>query len=196
MFDYISGRLAQKAAGYAVVDVGGVGYRILTSGRSLSGVGDTGGAVTFYTYLHVREDIFDLFGFSTAEERATFELLISVSGVGPKAALNILSALTAQSLAIAIATNDSKAITAAQGVGPKLAQRIILELKDKIKKEHIAGGVQFEPINENSLIGEAAEALVVLGYAPSDAARAVQAVGEGLSLEETIKTALKILLKN
>jgi Holliday junction DNA helicase RuvA len=192
MYDYIKGILSRKGDTYAVVDVAGVGYRIATSARSLQSAGSVGEPVTFHTRLHVREDIFELYGFTAAEERATFEMLISVSGVGPKAALNILSSVSAEHLALAIATNDAKTITAAQGVGPKLAQRIILELKDKIKTEDFTprGTADFSADGQQS---EAIEALIVLGYSSAAAVKAVQSVEKNLSLEETIKQSLKNL---
>lgn len=194
MYDYIKGSLSRRADTYAVVDVSGVGYKISTSAKSLEGAGETGEDVTFFTHLHIREDIFELYGFTSIEERSTFELLISVSGVGPKAALNILSSVTAQSLALAIVTNDAKTITMAQGVGPKLAQRIILELKDKIKNKDFIKDCPSNALPQTSLESEAVEALVVLGYAPSCAVEAVRSVGEGLTLEEVIKQALKKML--
>lgn len=194
MYDYIKGSLSRRTDTYAVVDVAGVGYKISTSAKSLQNAGDIGATVIFYTHLHIREDIFELYGFTSIEERSTFELLISVSGVGPKAALNILSSVTAESLALAIVTNDAKTITLAQGVGPKLAQRIILELKDKIKNQDFIKDCSSNIMPQTSLEGEAAEALIVLGYSPSCALKAVKSVEEGLTLEATIKQALKNLL--
>lgn len=192
MYDYIKGVLVRLADTYAVVDVGGIGYKILTSSKSAQSA-KTGDAVTFYTYLHVREDALDLYGFTSPEERSAFEMLISVSGVGPKAALSILSSLSAESLAFAIIANDAKSITTAQGVGPKLAQRIILELKDKINaKDFMSGGPQ-EGLSQAGLENEAAQALVVLGYSPAEAVRAVKTIEPGLPLEETIKRALQNL---
>lgn len=194
MFDYIKGTLERKAEGYVVLDVGGIGYKLSTSLQSLQKAGNPGEKATFYTYLYIREEILELYGFASAEERATFELLISVSGVGPKAALNILSCVSSANLALAIVTNDTKTITKAQGVGPKLAQRIILELKDKIKtKDLVAKDDGFVP--EGSLDNDAVDALIVLGYTQADAVRAIKDVPEGTSLEDTIKFALKQLMK-
>lgn len=192
MYDYIKGTLARTGDTYAVVDVSGVGYRISSSSRSLQSAGGTGSETIFYTYLHVREDVLELYGFTTVEERSTFELLISVSGVGPKAALNILSSVAAEDLALAIVTNDTKTITAAQGVGQKIAQRIILELKDKIKSNDF---VKYNTGDAKANIeNEAVEALVVLGYSPVAAAKAVKGTDAGLPLEEVIKQSLKNLL--
>lgn len=193
MYDYIKGSLSRRSDTYAVVDVLGVGYKISTSARSLQNAGNTGDTVTFYTYLHIREDIFELYGFTTVEERSKFELLISVSGVGPKAALNILSSVAAENLALAILTNDIKTITTAQGVGPKLAQRIILELKDKIKTEDFAQYNSSDIMPKTIIESEAVEALVSLGYSPVASAKAVKSVDENLSVEDTIKQALKNL---
>lgn len=195
MFDYIKGTFVRRFDTYAVVDVSGVGYKLITSGRSIDEAGKLGEVITLYTYLHVREDIFDLYGFASLEERAIFELLITVSGVGPKAALSILTALSPQNLAIAIATSDSKAITVAPGIGPKTAQRLILELKDKITKLDIAKDVLVEGTPQNDSQSDAVQALVALGYFPVEATRAISSVKEGLSLEDTIKEALKNLMK-
>ena len=187
MYDYIRGELKRKGENYAVVEANGVGYRIVTSLRSLE---SAEGDVTFYTHLHVREDIMELYGFSTIEERGSFEMLISISGVGPKAAVSVLSALTPSALALAVVGGDAKAISKAQGVGPKLAQRIILELKDKIKDIEVKdlGEVYTESDSE------AVSALIVLGYSAQEAKSAVAGAGQG-SVEEVIKKALTSLLR-
>lgn len=188
MYEYIKGTLAQTGDGYAVIDVGGIGYKLITSNNNLNM--PTGQNVTFYTYLHVKEDIFELYGFATPEERSTFLLLLSVSGVGPKAAISILSCLTPANLATAIITNTPKAITAAQGVGPKVASRIILELKDKIGTSEMIS--DNEPVmGTQSAENEAIVALTSLGYSFNDAAAAVAKAPKDLSVEETIKFALK-----
>ena len=194
MYDYISGILKRKSENHCVVDAGGIGYRILVSQRSLSQMSETGANITVYTYLYLREDIMELYGFLSAEERSAFEMLISVSGVGPKAALSILSSLSESALAIAIVTNDAKSITKAQGVGPKLAQRIILELKDKIKSQDLkAKADDFTPMGAVS--DDAVEALVVLGYSRSEAERALSDVPRDTGVEESIKIALTKLMK-
>ena len=194
MYDYISGILKRKTENYCVVDASGIGYRILMSARDLTQAGETGKDITVYTYLYLREDIMELYGFLTAEQRSAFEMLISVSGVGPKAALNILSALSESALAVAIVTNDAKSITKAQGVGPKLAQRIILELKDKIKSKDLK--VSHEDFTPASGISDdAVEALVVLGYSKTEAEKALRDVPNDASVEESIKIALTRLMK-
>ncbi len=191
MYDYIKGKLARKAENYAVVEANGVGYKIITTQSSLANIKD--GEVTFYTYLYVREDIFDLYGFSTTEERSAFELLISVSGVGPKAAVAILSCVTASELAIAIVTNQPKTITAAQGVGNKMAQKIILELKDKIKNQDIKpSNYSAAPVAEED---DTINALVALGYNQAEIINALRDVPAEYSVEEKIKYGLKNLMK-
>ena len=191
MYDYIKGKLARKAENYAVVEANGVGYKIITTKSSLANVKD--GEVIFYTYLYVREDIFDLYGFSTTEERAAFELLISVNGVGPKAAIAILSCVTASELAIAIVTNQPKVITVAQGVGNKMAQKIILELKDKIKNQDIkSSDYSAAPIPEED---DTINALVALGYNQAEIITALRDVPQEYSVEEKIKYGLKNLMK-
>lgn len=191
MYDYIKGKLVRKAENYAVVEANGVGYKIITTQSSLVNIKE--GEVTFYTYLYVREDIFDLYGFSTIEERSAFELLISVSGVGPKAAVAILSVVTASELAIAIVTNQPKTITAAQGVGNKMAQKIILELKDKIKNQDIKpSGYSSAPVVEED---DTVNALVALGYNQAEIINALRDVPAEYSVEEKIKYGLKNLMK-
>ncbi len=191
MYDYIKGKLTRKTENYAVVEANGVGYKIITTKSSLANIKD--GEVTFYTYLYVREDIFDLYGFSTIEERFAFELLISVSGVGPKAAVAILSCVTASELAIAIVTNQPKTITVAQGVGNKMAQKIILELKDKIKNQDIKpSNYSAAPIPEED---DTINALVALGYNQAEIITALRDVPAEYSVEEKIKYGLKNLMK-
>lgn len=196
MYYYIKGTLVQKSDNYIVVDANGIGYMINTSLTTLNALGASGGEVTIYTYLNVREDAMELYGFSAQEEKNMFIHLISVSGVGPKAALNMLSAASPAKLAAAVVTNDVKTITKAQGVGPKLAQRVILELKDKLKTEEL--GIDFEdadmPVEMTDNRSEAISALVVLGYSPSDAQKAVGRVDASLEVEEIIKKALGSLL--
>lgn len=197
MFYYIKGTLALKGENFAVIDANGVGYKLLTTSQSLQAAGEKGNDVCFYTYLHVREDIFDLYGFYTNEELASFEQLIGVSGVGPKAALSILSVLTPAQFALAVASGDSKAISKAQGVGPKLAQRVILELKDKISNSQLVGesfasADVFAPVESGN---EAVDALVVLGYSAQEATKALrQADALNLPAEEAIKKALRYLI--
>lgn len=195
MYYYIKGKLVLKDINFAVIDAGGVGYMIYTSMKSLSELGDTGSAVTMYTYLNVREDAQDLFGFTTIEEKNMFLHLLSVSGVGPKAALSILSVVTPAQFAVAVVTNDVKTITKASGVGPKLAQRVILELKDKMKNEDLElTDSEAEDISASDSKSEAISALVVLGYSVNDAKAAVKNIDGSLSVEEIIKKALASLV--
>lgn len=196
----ITGNLVQSmqadAHYQAVVETGGIGYAVKTTYNTMVKIPAAGHTVTFYTYLYVREDALELFGFADMEELNCFKMLISISGVGPKAALSILSDLTPQKFALCIATGDSKGFTRSKGIGAKTAQRIVLELKDKISKEQAAVGVT-EPLPElseaSSNAGEAVSALVVLGYAQSEAAAAVAKLDQSLSVEEMIKSALKAL---
>lgn len=194
MYYYIKGELILKDAGFVVVDNNGIGYKIFTSGYTMANLSEK--IVTLYTYLHVREDIFDLYGFSTKDELSMFLNLISVSGVGPKAALSILSVMSPMSLAAAIITGDAKALTKANGVGAKMAQRVILELKDKLKNADIIPDTltKEEVINSGSP-EEAVSALMVLGYSQNDAKRAVASVDQSLSTEEIITLALKKMMK-
>ena len=201
MFYYLKGTVAHVAPYLAVIDCGGVGYACRTTNNTLSYL-EKGKQATLYTYLHVREEIFDLYGFATEEERNCFELLIGVSGVGPKAALSILSAATPEGLAMSIITGDEKALTVAQGIGKKIAQRIILELKDKLAKGQLGtstgeqyGGTGVTIIPENKST-EAAAALAVLGYSQSEVAAALKGIDvENTKLEDIIKQALKKMVK-
>ncbi len=174
MFYYLKGELALRDINFCVIDCGGVGYKLTVSmltSESLSAMLNK--EVKLYTHLAVREDGVELFGFGSAEEKNAFTLLTSVSGVGPKAAMSILSVLTADKLALAICTDDKKSISKASGIGPKMAARIILELKDKLSKEMGASSLPFTDSSAGSItashaqspaILEATEALMVLGY--------------------------------
>lgn len=201
MFYYVQGQVAHVAPYLAVIDCGGVGYACRTTNHTLSRL-KKGERATLYTYLNVREGVFDLYGFASEEERNCFELLIGVSGVGPKAALSILSSSTPETLAMSIITGDEKTLTVAPGIGKKIAQRVILELKDKLAKGQIApggesyGGTGVTVIPENKS-SEAAAALAVLGYSQSEIAVALKGIDvDGLALEEIIKQALKRMVKN
>ena len=200
MFYYVSGTVAHTAPYLAVIDCGGVGYACRTTSHTLSRL-KQGEKARLYTYLNVREDAMELYGFATENERNCFELLISVSGVGPKAALSILSAATPESLAMSVITGDEKALTVAPGIGKKIAQRIILELKDKLAKGQISpggeayGGTGVTVIPENKT-SEAAAALAVLGYSQGEINLALKGIDlEALSLEEIIRQALKKMVK-
>lgn len=193
----VTGELVHKENELAVVECSGVGYACRTTYSTLSAIGQVGSKVKLLTYMNVREDCVELFGFATSSELNCFKMLLSVSGVGPKAALAILSDTTPEKFALTVATGDTKAITKTKGVGPKLASRIILELKDKIVKEQQTLGsntdLDFSPVLEGNNTGEAISALVVLGYSQTEATKAVSKLDSSLSVEELIKQGLKAL---
>ena len=191
MYYYIKGTLALKSENYVVIDAGGVGYMINTSLTSIERAGSVGSEVTMYTYLHVREDVMELYGFTAAEEKNMFLSLLSVSGVGPKAALAVLSVADTARIAAAVVTGDEKTITKAQGVGKKMAQRIILELRDKIKNEDLDLPLDDDtPTAEGDNRSEAAAALVSLGYSMQEAREALKGADGALSVEQFVKYAL------
>ena len=193
MFYSLKGTLIHTAPSVAVVECGGVGYKCLTTmntQRSLPRLGET---VTLYTHLNVREDAVDLFGFSSQAELSCFKMLTSVSGVGAKVGLAILSTLAPEQVAMAIASSDSKTLSRAPGVGNKLAQRVILELKDKLKKMDVGAELPVTAAGVINAAGNAAEAvsaLSVLGYTPSDAAAVVAKFDSALPVEELIRLSL------
>ena len=201
MFYYVSGTVAHVEPYLAVIDCGGVGYACRTTSYTISQI-KKGDKAKLFTYLNVKEDAMDLYGFASAEELKLFQQLISVSGVGPKAALAILSTRSPADLALAIITGDEKSLTAAAGVGKKIAQRVILELKDKLAKGQTvtAGGetvsgpaVTIIPQNKAS---EAAAALAVLGYSQAEINVALKGIDtESLALEQIIRLALKNMMK-
>ena len=200
MFYYVNGTVAHTAPFLAVIDCGGVGYACRTTNNTLSRL-KKGERAKLYTYLNVREDAMELYGFYSESELNCFQMLIGVSGVGPKAALSILSAATPESLAMSIITGDEKALTVAQGIGKKIAQRIILELKDKLAKGQLSAGgesyggtgVTVIPENKSS---EAAAALAVLGYSQSEIGVALKGIDvDALPLEDIIRQALKKMVK-
>ena len=196
----ISGLLRQVAPTYCVVEACGVRYQCSASTHTLSSLPGRGQEVTLLTHLWVKEDGMELFGFSTEQERRCFRMLIGVSGVGPKAALSVLSATTPQNLALSIVTGDEKALTAAPGIGKKIAQRIILELKDKLAKEQSSFSAQGGGAVPVSLPGdkgsEAAAALAVLGYGSQEIGLALKGVDmDALPLEEIIRQALKKMVR-
>ncbi len=200
MFYSITGRVVHRDTQSVALETGGVAFQCSTTLSTLKKIGEKGSTATLYTYLNVREDALDLFGFATEQELECFKLLISVSGVGPKAALAILSELTPDKLALCLATGDSKSITRAQGVGPKLAQRVVLELKDKLAKglELPADSPEIQAAGLAAADGNAAEAvsaLTMLGYSQSEAAMAVSKLDGDLPVEELIKQALKQLAR-
>lgn len=192
----VKGKLIHKEQSLAVIECGGVGYACRTTLSTASRLGENGSECSLYTYLHVREDAVELFGFSSQEELNCFKMLLSVSGVGPKVALAILSDTTPEGFALNVATGDYKAFTKTKGVGPKLAQRVVLELKDKITNEQLTSGVT--GVSEISVAvssggnqSEAISALVVLGYSQAEATSAVAKLNPTLPVEELIKSALK-----
>ena len=197
MFYYIEGTVTVAQPGLLVLDCGGVGYELHVSANTLASA-VRGAKFKAYTYVNVREDTFELYGFSTLSEKSCFTMLTEVSGVGPKAAMSILSGVTPDQLALGIISSDEKMLTSAPGIGKKLAQRVILELKDKLAKSlpDIAMP-QGSPATYVSNAGSAAEAvgaLMVLGYSRAEAEKAVSAVeGEALSVEETVRRALKAI---
>ena len=198
MYYFIKGKLAYKGENYVVVDAAGVGYMIYTSLSGIERSGQVGSDITMYTYLNVREDAMELCGFVTPEEKSMFLRLISVSGVGPKAALAVLSVASPARIASAIITDDEKLLTRAAGVGPKAARRIILELKDKLDTAEL-GIENGEMVPEETAVmndsrAEAMSALVVLGYSASDAKNVLMKLDEKLTTEELIKKALAALM--
>lgn len=198
MYYSLTGKLAHTEAYLAVVECGGVGYKCMTTMTTLSCLPPVGGQTTLYTHLNVREDALDLYGFYTLAELSSFKMLIGVSGVGPKSALAILSDMTPDRLALCIASGDSKSLTRAPGIGPKVAQRLILELKDKITNEELAAGVgnvNMQLSKESSNIGEAVAALCALGYSQSQAAQALAGVSPDTAVDEMIKYGLKAIAK-
>lgn len=192
----VRGKLIHTENSAAVVECGGVGYLCQTTYNTLRTL-KLNTEVTLYTYLNVREDAVDLFGFATQSELATFKTLISVSGVGPKAGLSVLSELTAEQVAMAIATDDIKTITRAQGIGKKIAQRIILELKDKLaKSEQARTGSAQVPQVAGGNVPKAIEALGVLGYTPADVSPVLAQFDASLPVEQLIAMTLKQMGRN
>ena len=198
MFYYVSGTVAEIGPNLAVIDCGGVGYACATTNYTISRL-KKGERAKLFTYLHVREEIFELFGFSSQQELSSFKMLIGVSGVGPKAALAILSSTTPNNLALSIVTGDEKALTAAPGIGKKIAQRIIHELKDKLAKEQTSfssdGPVPVIAAGGANKAGEASAALAVLGYGTPEIAAALKGVDMEQPLEEIIRQALKKMVR-
>ena len=199
MFYYVNGTVAEIEAGLAVIDCSGVGYACATTNYTLPQL-KKGERAKLYTYLNVREDAMEMFGFASQSELRSFKMLIGVSGVGPKAALSILSSTTPQQLSMAVVMGDEKALTAAPGIGKKIAQRIILELKDKLIKEQggfeAGSGAAVAMPAQNNKAGEAAAALAVLGYGSQEIAAALKGIDmDALPLEEIIRQSLKKMVK-
>ena len=200
MFYSLTGKVVHTDESSVALSCSGVAFRCYTSFNTLCKIGSTGETVTLYTYLSVREDALDLFGFADTSELDCFKILIGVSGVGPKAGLAILSRLTPDKLSQAVACGDVKAITAAQGVGPKIAQRIIVELKDKLAPFSAGvSSVGYSDVSHNISVGaenDAVDALMSLGFTRSEASLAVGKLDKNLSLDDMIKQALLSLSGN
>jgi len=201
MFYYLEGTVSVISHNLAVIDAGGAGYACLTTANTLSRL-EKGKKARLYTYCNIKEDAFDIYGFYDLSEKRCFELLLGVSGVGPKAALSILSACTPETLAIAIISDNEAALTIAPGVGKKLALRIMLELKDKVSKETAAMVTAgYVPPGDGAVKPgvkqhDAAAALAVLGYSQGEISAAMRSIDLGaLSVEEIIREVLKNSLK-
>ena len=206
MFYYISGVLAYANPTTAVIDAGGVGYKLTISENTYNSLPPRHTVdkpeAKLYTYMAVREDGIELFGFANEAELSSFKMLLSVSGVGPKAAISILSLLTPEKFALAVCTEDRKTIAKANGIGPKTAARVILELKDKLVKTTdlgVAANASIESVSVPTNAGklaEAQDALLVLGYSRSEALNVLKNIDtQTLELEDIIKKALKLLMK-
>ena len=199
MISYVRGELVQAMDTYAVLDVNGFGLRVFLTGRDLSALPPNGEEVRFHTYFMVKEDAMQLYGFLRPDDLEVYKLLLAVNGIGPKAAMGILSALSADDIRFAVLSGDEKTITKAPGIGKKIAQRIILELKDKLTKEQQEIGMPTAPgivAGEKSKAVEAAAALAVLGYTQQDIAVAMKGVDvENLPLEEIVRQSLKKMVK-
>ena len=199
MFYYLDGMVTVIEPNLAVLDCGGVGFAVHTTANTLSYL-EVGKKARLYTFCSIKEDAFDLYGFRELSEKRCFEMLLSVSGVGPKAAQSILSSNTPEGLAMAVITDNEKALSAAPGVGKRIAQRIILELKDKVSKEtttlKASGFVPPAASAAGGKLGEVTAALTVLGYTPGEISGALRQVDmESMTVEEIIKSVLKSSLK-
>lgn len=209
MLAYIKGKLEMKMTGYVVIDVGGLGYKVFMSEAGIENVGNIGDTVKVHTYYRVREDDISIFGFNTLEELKMFELLLGVSGVGARTALTMLATCTPSEFALAVVSEDVKALTSIPGIGPKSAKRIILELKDKIKKEQEVEAIKEqidkkekddikskfdEVIEAKGKVSEAMAALQVLGYNKKEIEKVFEKLdAKELSTEELIKKGLSLL---
>lgn len=192
----LNGVVTYKDSKFAVIECGGVGFKCVTTANTLKKLPKTGEKAMLFTYLNVREDALDLFGFADEKELGCFKLLISVSGVGPKAALSVLSEITPEKFALFVASGDSKSLTKVPGIGVKTAQRIVLELKDKVSGEQAALGFADVPVSASGNAEEAVNALMVLGYSRSEASIAAAKSDSSLSVEDIIKNSLRLLAKS
>ena len=198
MFAYIKGSLEVKTNGYIVIDVNGIGYKIFMSETAINKLGAIGEIIKIHTYVRVREDDISIYGFNTNEELRMFELLLSVSGIGAKSALVILSNVSVSGFALAIINNDINLLKKLPGIGPKTAQRVILELKDKLKKENEIVANENTDISDtintaimdDEKIAEATAALKVLGYTGKEIEKALEKVDANLSVEDIIRKGL------
>lgn len=200
MFAYIKGVFEEKGNNYVVIDVGGIGYKIFMSNIAIAALGETGNIVKVHTYYYVREDNISLYGFATKEELKMFELLISVSGVGAKSAISMLSAISPSDFAMAIISDDVTSLKKVPGIGAKTAQRIILELKDKLKNDEIAESSNEEVttfVSKSETTDEAVAALQILGYTKKDIEKVLSGVDlVGKTTQDIIKIGLKYLSNN
>ena len=199
MFAYIKGELETKQNNYVIIDVQGIGYKIFMPSNSIEKLGETGKTVKVYTHYYVREDNISLYGFSSNEELRMFELLISVSGVGAKSAIAMLSEISPSSFALSVITDDVTSLTKISGVGKKTAARIILELKDKLKTEQALDAKEEikTKVENNKTVEEATSALQVLGYTKREIEKVFEKMDiKNLELEEIIKLGLKYLARN
>lgn len=199
MFAYIKGKIEEKASNYIVVDVGGIGYKIFMSNISINEIGELGKTIKIYTHYYVREDNISLYGFLTKEELRMFELLLSVSGIGAKSAIAMLSCITPSSFALAVISNDIAKLKKVQGVGTKTAQRIVLELQDKLKSEQELTKSDDEipvKVENDEEYSEAVAALQILGYNKREIDKVFEKIDKtDLSVEELIKTGLSLLAR-
>ena len=202
MISYIRGELAAVEENKAIVDVGGIGYGVFMSNQALAMLPQPGNEVKIYTYFSVREDAMQLFGFLTRDDLEIFRLVIGVSGIGPKGGLNILSAMSPDELRFAVMSGDAKAISAAPGIGKKTAEKLIVELKDKINIEDMLNraahgeeaGFQEQNPAEEGIQAEDVQALVALGYGSTESMKAVKRASQDcVTVEELLKEALKYL---
>ena len=200
MIAYIKGILEVKTSGYIIIDIAGIGYKVFMSESAIQKLGELGETIKIHTYLRVREDDMSLYGFNTNDELRMFELLLSVSGIGAKVAINILSNITPSNFTIAIISNDIAKIKKLPGIGPKTAQRLVLELKDKLKNETVEQPEIKEEIEiieqSNENVKEAISALQVLGYTKAEIDKSLENVDkQELSVEDLIRIGLKNLAK-
>ena len=198
MFAYIKGILEIKESNYIVIDINGLGYKVFMSQNNIDNIGNIGDSVKVYTYVRVREDDISIYGFITQEQLKMFELLISVSGVGAKSALVMISCIEPSEFAIAVISGNVKVLTKVPGIGNKSAQRIILELKDKLKEEQLdaenSNNLKLKEKDNSENINEAFSGLMVLGYSRKDIEKAFEHLDvDNLSIEDLIKKGLVLL---